>query len=257
VILSLQLPFAVIPLIHFTSDRERMGTFANRAWVKTLAWAAAAIIVALNVKLVIDKLSEWVGTAGPWAPLLEFVVIPLVALVGVLLVWVAVEPVVRRGVRRREAVLMPAVGAPAEPSPYKRILVALDHSSLDQESLAHAVAMARAQGGRIYLVHVEEGAPSRLYGEQASDAEVRAGESYLEEVRRTLAGQGVEAEGFIAYSSNPGDEIVRVAREIQADLVVMGAHGHRTVKDFLLGDTIEPVRHALNTPVLIVRKAGK
>ncbi|MBI3698339.1 MAG: universal stress protein, partial [Acidobacteria bacterium] len=61
----------------------------------------------------------------------------------------------------------------------------------------------------------------------------------------------------IAYSSNPGAEIVRVAREVQADLLVMGAHGHRKVKDFLLGDTIEPVRHALDTPILIVRQPGK
>ena len=41
VILSMQLPFAVIPLIHFTSDRRRMGVFANKAWVQWLSWAAA------------------------------------------------------------------------------------------------------------------------------------------------------------------------------------------------------------------------
>jgi manganese transport protein len=257
VILSMQLPFAVIPLIHFTSDRERMGVFANKVWVNILAWTAATIIVGLNVKLVIDTLVEWLDTGGPWAPVVQYVAFPLTGAVGVLLAWVTIEPWVRRDVRRREAVLMPAVSAPAEPAPYKRILVALDHSSLDQESLAHAVSMARSQGGRIYLVHVEEGAPSRVYGQEASDAEVRAGESYLDQVRKSLEQQGVQAEGFIAYSSNPGEEIVRVAREIQADLLVMGAHGHRTVKDFLLGNTIEPVRHALDTPILIVRKAGK
>ncbi len=38
------------------------------------------------------------------------------------------------------------------------------------------------------------------------------------------------------------------------DLLVMGAHGHHKLKDFLFGDTIEPVRHALETPILIVRK---
>src|SRR5579884_262424 len=42
VILSLQLPFAVIPLIHFTSDRARMGAFANGPWLKTLSWSSAA-----------------------------------------------------------------------------------------------------------------------------------------------------------------------------------------------------------------------
>ena len=151
---------------------------------------------------------------------------------------------------------MPAVEVAAQPG-YKRILVALDHTALDHQSIAHAAAMARGQGARVYLVHVEEGATSRMYGEMASDAEVRAGESYLEEIRQSLEREGVEAEGIIAYSSNPGEEIVRVAREVQADLLVMGAHGHRRVKDFILGDTIEPVRHALDTPILIVRQPGK
>jgi manganese transport protein len=257
VILSLQLPFAVIPLIHFTSDPEHMGGFANRAWVKLLAWTAAAIIVGLNLRLAMTALSEWHQNAGRWTPLIEFLVWPLVALLGVLLAWVTIEPWVRRHVRRREAVTMPEVAAPAERPPYRRILVALDHSPLDREALAHAVTMARSQGGRIYLVHVEEGATSRVYGDLASDAEVRAGESYLEEVRQALEKQGIESEGFIAFSSNPGEEIVRLARQIHADLLVMGAHGHRKVKDFLFGTTIEPVRHALDTPILVVRKPDK
>ncbi|MEJ2520590.1 MAG: Nramp family divalent metal transporter, partial [Desulfuromonadales bacterium] len=46
VILSLQLPFATIPLIHFTSDTKKMGVFANRTWIKVAAWSIAAIIVA-------------------------------------------------------------------------------------------------------------------------------------------------------------------------------------------------------------------
>src|SRR5207244_12294210 len=45
VILSMQLPFAVIPLIHFTSDRRKMGSFANKAWVRILAWLTAVVIV--------------------------------------------------------------------------------------------------------------------------------------------------------------------------------------------------------------------
>ena len=51
VILSLQLPFAVFPLVRFTSDRAKMGAFANPAWVKALAWSVAIVIAALNVWL--------------------------------------------------------------------------------------------------------------------------------------------------------------------------------------------------------------
>jgi len=56
VILSLQLPFAVIPLVLFTGDRRKMGEFTNPAWVKILAWITAAIIVVLNVKLLADTI---------------------------------------------------------------------------------------------------------------------------------------------------------------------------------------------------------
>ena len=54
VVLSLQLPFAVIPLVIFTSDRKKMGEFANPLWVKILAWTTALIIVTLNVKYLLD-----------------------------------------------------------------------------------------------------------------------------------------------------------------------------------------------------------
>jgi manganese transport protein len=257
VILSLQLPFAVIPLIHFTSDRERMGALVSTRWVQGLAWTAAVIIVGLNLRLAATTLQGWSATAGRWAPLIRFVVFPVVAAILLLLLWVTIEPLVRRYARRREAVTMPEVEAVASQPPYRRILVALDHSALDQVAIAHAAAMARTHGAQVYLVHVEEGATSRLYGDQASDAEVRAGQGYVDQVRLALEQQGLAAEGFIRYSSNPGAEIVKVAGQVGADLVVMGAHGHGRVKDFLLGDTIEPVRHALNVPVLIVRPPGR
>jgi len=54
VVLSMQLSFAVIPLIIFTSDRQKMGQFVNPVWIKILAWITAAIIVALNVKFLAD-----------------------------------------------------------------------------------------------------------------------------------------------------------------------------------------------------------
>src|SRR5438105_2046349 len=64
VILSMQLPFAVIPLIHFTSDRRKMGAFTNKIWVQTLAWITAAIIVGLNLRLVISTFADWLAAAG-------------------------------------------------------------------------------------------------------------------------------------------------------------------------------------------------
>jgi manganese transport protein len=54
VILSLQLPFAVVPLVMFTADKRKLGELAAPLWVTALAVIAAAIIIALNIKLLLD-----------------------------------------------------------------------------------------------------------------------------------------------------------------------------------------------------------
>jgi len=56
VVLSLQLSFAVVPLVRFTSDRQKMGEFANRWWLNALAWITAALIAGLNAKYLSDTL---------------------------------------------------------------------------------------------------------------------------------------------------------------------------------------------------------
>ncbi|CDY77726.1 Manganese transport protein MntH [Caballeronia glathei] len=56
VILSMQLPFAVIPLVRFVSDKRKMGVFVIPVWVAVLAWLVASVIVILNVKLLADTL---------------------------------------------------------------------------------------------------------------------------------------------------------------------------------------------------------
>jgi len=59
VVLSLQLSFAVVPLVVFTSDKRKMGEFANPTWLKILAWVITAVIVTLNVKLLVGQIIEW------------------------------------------------------------------------------------------------------------------------------------------------------------------------------------------------------
>jgi manganese transport protein len=53
VVLSLQLPFAIVPLVRFTGDTAQMGVFANPLWLKLAAWLIAAIVITLNVKLLV------------------------------------------------------------------------------------------------------------------------------------------------------------------------------------------------------------
>jgi manganese transport protein len=256
VILSLQLPFAVIPLIHFTSDRERMGEFANRAWVRILAWTTAIIIVGLNLRLAAMTLTEWLSAAGPWKTVVWLVTVPFATGLLLLLLWVTVEPwVSRRRDRLPGAVALPEPGAGEAPT-YERILVPLDHTELDRLAVGHAAAMAKLYGARLYLLHVEEGVTSQVYGREASTAEVEAGTEYLDRIAQVLRNQGITVETSIFHSSYPSKVIVAYSREIAPDLVIMGAHGHGGIKDLIFGNTINPVRHALDVPMLVVR-AGK
>jgi manganese transport protein len=60
VVLSLQLGFAVVPLVVFTSDKKKMGNFVNAAWLKTLAWVVTAVIIVLNAYLLWNTVKVWI-----------------------------------------------------------------------------------------------------------------------------------------------------------------------------------------------------
>jgi manganese transport protein len=61
VILSLQLSFAVVPLVLFTSDRAKMGSFVNPGWLKVIAWTTALVIAALNAWLLVQTFGTWMA----------------------------------------------------------------------------------------------------------------------------------------------------------------------------------------------------
>ena len=256
VILSLQLPFAIIPLIHFTNDRSRMGSFANALWVRLLAWTTAVVIVGLNFRLAWMAIADWMAQAGSWRTLILVISLAAGAMLLFLLSWVTLEPLIARWTRRygRAPVTLPVTeGAEATAPVYHRILVPLDHTVLDRLAVSHAAAMAKIHGAKLFLLHVEEGVTSQIYGRESSTAEVEAGEHYLDDIAQTLRNQGLTVETEVSHSAYPRREIVRYARQIHPDLVIMGAHGHGGLKDLIFGTTINPVRHNLEVPILIVR----
>ena len=244
VIISMQLPFAVIPLIRFTNDRERMGEFANRGWVRALAWTCAAVILGLNFWLAGLELGPWMMAAWWRMALLGPVLAGIVALLG----WITFF---KTPALRPQAAPEPVAANLPEPV-YRTILVPLDHTGRDRAAIAHAAAMARLHGATLHLLHVEEGVTSLLYGAQASTAEIQAGEEYFQSIVAALAKEGIQTELTVVAGRSPKDEIVKLARQVRPDLIVMGAHGHRGVKDLIFGNTINGVRHEVAAPVLVV-----
>jgi len=253
VVLNLQLPFAIVPLLHFTNDRARMGPFASGWTLRMLGWATAIIVVGLNLWLGGQTIHDWVQDSGKWAPLVWTVCIAGASALLGLLAWITVQPYTKApagpatlGLEQASAELIGVRG-------YRRILVPLDHSNLDRIALSHAASLAERNHATIHLLHVEEGVTSQLYGSDSSTAEVEAGQKYIDSLVRSLGAREIDVETAIRHGSNPRKEIVRYAREIQPDLLVMGAHGHGGIKDLIFGNTINPVRHRLNIPILVVR----
>lgn len=253
VVLSLQLGFAVIPLIHFNSDKKTMKEFAIKPWVKTLAWLSAAIIVFLNIKLVIEEISAWIGQAGEWSFLIYLFVIPIAIACVFLLGYVFVHPF--KVEDKIKGFHLPhgiaeifTMGKKLEK--YSHIGITIDFSGNDQKVIQNALR----QGGKsatYTFIHVVESAAARYLGENAMDHETQQDENNLKQYQQKLIEMGYKAEFTIGFG-NPSLEIAKSVENKKMDLLVMGVHGHKGVKDLVFGTTVDAVRHKINIPILII-----
>ncbi|GGI28553.1 Nramp family divalent metal transporter [Pedobacter mendelii] len=251
VVLSLQLGFAVIPLIHFTSDKKLMKDFAIKAWIKVLAWGSALLIIALNVKLVIEEISGWAKDANTWW--IYVFVFPAVVLVVLLLLYVFVHPLINKGNLQRQ--MVPHGNAldigKIEKISYERIGIAVDFSTNDRNTIRHALI----QGGKdahYYLIHVVETAAARYHGDIVMDHETQSDANNLEKYKLNLSDLGYDSSVFIGFGGT-AKAIADISNKNKFELLVMGAHGHKGLKDLIFGTTVDSVRHKVNIPVLIIR----
>ena len=140
---------------------------------------------------------------------------------------------------------------------YKRILIAVEHSAADRTILDHVQPLARLCGASLLVLHVADGWVARAYDDLKlrESKEILDDRAYLELVRAELAAAGFTVEVMLAMG-DPATEIVRVAESTGVDLVAMATHGHRFLKDVILGATVDKVRHALKVPVLLLQAAS-
>jgi len=253
VILSLQLPFAIVPLVHFTSDRLKMGSFANRLWVRLLAWITSVIIIVLNGKLVYDQLMEWMAGGMPFVVWLLAAV--LTATIALFLVYIIVLPWFRGEVVWREAKAPTGASAVIEAIESrhpKHIAAALGRDAGDAEVVGRALSLARAEGALLTLIHVVDSAPAQVYRGEVYDEHTREDELYLLKIAEEVRSSGVAVEIALGHG-DPAKELSRFTDSHGVDLLVMGSHGHRLIGDLLWGETVDPVRHKVGIPVLVVR----
>jgi manganese transport protein len=254
VILSLQLGFAVIPLIHFVSDKSTMGEFAIKSWVKILAWLVASILVYLNANLVFDFAKAFL--IGPTPLLVKLLLILFILFFFALLLYIIIFPMIQSKKRYERTALH---GAAVEldwtkAAPIDRIAIAVDFTVGDANLIKSAISQAHA-GTELILIHVVESVTASYFQEISDDEESRKDKERLELYAATLSEKGYKVQFIVGYK-NRVKEIVRIVNATDAQLLVMGAHHHYGWKDYFFGETIESVRHKVKIPVLIVQQAS-
>lgn len=250
VILSVQLAFAIIPLIHFVSDQKTMKDFVINNRSKIAAWIIASILIYLNASMLWEVTSAYVKN-NPSFVITGFIFLGLFCFAA-LLVYVIVYPFFFKPKQTASIRLHqePVVLGNTPIPQYNRIAVALDFSERDSIVIASAIGQSNSKTSFI-LIHIVETALAQWNGKDAYDFETAKDQEHLDHLVNQMIELGYDTKGILGYQEVP-KEIARIIREESSDLLVIGAHGHQGLSDFVYGATINAVRHELNIPVHIV-----
>jgi manganese transport protein len=250
VVLSVQLGFAVIPLIHFVSDKETMGEFAIKPFTKAVSWLVAIVLLYLNSKMVIEQCMILFNQPGMlfWKTVIIIAGIIFVAL----FLTMTFLPMLQKQHRKSTGIIHGEIPAlhNLSVSHTHIIAIALDFSENDEKLIAHAISQGDKDATYI-LMHIVESVSAKFFGEDSDDEETRRDKLRLESYASQLTGLGYMVKTELGYR-NRIKGIVKIVNKSGADMLVMGAHRHTGVKDYLFGETIESVRHELKITVLIV-----
>jgi manganese transport protein len=249
VILSLQLGFAIIPLIHFVSDKKTMGIFTIKPIIKIAAWLIASILIFLNCKMLINEVT---GIFAGDALIPKILVIAAGTLFASLLVYILIHPLLKVKQKPASIQIHPEAKSIADlPIPtFKKIAVALDFTENDKKLIAYALGQGKENTTYLFI-HVVESASAKLLGRESDDLETRKDYEQMNFYIESLKEKGFHADGVIGFKDR-AKEIIKTVKAHDADMLVVGAHGHTGLKDILYGQTVNTVRHELKIPVLVV-----
>ena len=138
---------------------------------------------------------------------------------------------------------------------YRKILVALENGSADENLIAHVTELAGRLHSELLLVHVADGWAARNYNQLklAESEEIKVDRAYLKKIEENIHKAGITVTSQLALG-NPPQEILKVAEAEHCDLIAMGSHGHRLIGDLIHGSAVHEVRHKTTIPVLTVRE---
>lgn len=148
---------------------------------------------------------------------------------------------------------------------YKQLLVPVDGSESAMLGLAEAIKMAKSDGSKLHLLHVvDEVVPFGMeipgrFIEQFIEAMRVQGREVLAKAERVVREHALESDSVLVETvgGRAADVIVAQAKQIKADLIVMGTHGRRGLRRLALGSDAELVVRSSPIPVLLVRGTAK
>ncbi len=251
VILSVQLGFAIIPLIHFVSDKKTMKEFAIKPWVQIIGWSIAALLIFLNGKLLFDETVSYFSITNSII-IKSLVIIALLAFTS-LLIYILLFPILKKNHLAASIEMHPEVIPNNEfhiPE-YNKIAVALDFSDNDFKLISGAISQA-GDNKEFILIHIVESPAAKLHGDITADYETDKDRQRLSLIVKQMQEKGYKVKGVLGFKER-SKELIRIIKEEEADMLVIGAHGHKGIKDFIYGTTIDKVRHEVNIPVFIVK----
>lgn len=253
VVLSLQLGFAIIPLIHFVSDKKLMQGFHIKTVKRIMAWLITVIIVLLNAKLVLDEVKMWLGTSSSPIYIWLFI-IPVIIGAIFLLILITIWPLIKR-LPIKKPIMVPHIKPVkieeiSALSPYKNIAIAVDFSASDRKTIASALQMG-GQTANYTFIHVVETPGALVYGNKIKDYETSSDKAFLNNYKKELTDRGYNIRIKLGFGS-PKRIIPQIVNADTFDLLIMGRHGHAMLKDLIFGTTIDRVRHKVDVPLFIV-----
>ncbi len=251
VVLSIQLAFAIIPLLQVVSNKEKMKEFVIGKGTIFISISITAIILFLNIKWI---LSESLLIFNSNQELMIKILLSLGLLFFVfLLLYTIIYPFVKKKKTQDISVHKLREINPVSIKPYKILALALDFSEKDNNVISQALQFSKQQTEKIILIHVLESASAKLLQNETGDLEYRKDMEQLKYYQKSLQEiSNVEIVIQLGFR-NRVKEIARICIEENADILFVGAHGHKGIKDILYGETIEKLRHQVAIPVMIVK----
>jgi len=227
-----------------------MGQFAIKPWLKVASWLITVVLVYLNAWMVAEEISGYFQSPGNifWKIL---IVIGLLLII-VLLYYTIVLPFKKTTPPKNITIHdEPQTLQIAPISRYRKIAITLDFGDQDEKVINHALAQGSPDCTYL-LIHITESVAGTANYTESVDNETLTDSKYLNQYVQQLTAAGYKAEARLGFGKT-AQSIANIVQSSGCDLLVIGAHGHKGIKDFIYGETINNLRHLVNIPVLVVQ----